>query len=489
LVPFYRGKEVFLEFFKAAKDQYLNFNFKESLENILQSFKFESLSKTAHKELTEIISILFEENKNRVDYFPQFFNLAESYFEKQNHPDALRIFDGLLPFCSEEELERNIFYIFFSAAHIGQLDKSLEAAKKLLYLRYKMKYLERGLELVNQVAGFNLSAELVYEYTIKFALLKKDIKTFNKSFLKLGLDPESDKFWEYSLEVEEKTKSEFRDWAVSKSYLKLALAFKITKLIKENISDPEQRKIYINLIYQYKIRYPKELFPYPFLLEYAIFYKRENLEKAIASYFARNPKKFNKNPIIKEKILNLLNGPRREIISETKPREMEETISEIHLLHPVASDTPKEFFTLSEKAMIKAVDLLSYEVMKSYYKDLIACFATMEFYKVALFILEKVENLFGSNINIFESLNLDYLRIDFFIKLGRFHEAQAMADDVVFYRPLFLKEKVGFLYLKAEALMGLSKIDQALELYKLIEKTFPNFRLVKGRLKEIENLK
>jgi len=82
--------------------------------------------------------------------------------------------------------------------------------------------------------------------------------------------------------------------------------------------------------------------------------------------------------------------------------------------------------------------------------------------------LDKIENLKGPDLEVKEALNIDYLRIDFFIKLGKFHEAQAMADDVAFYRPLFLREKLGFLYLKADALMGLGKKDQALELYKLI---------------------
>ncbi len=481
-----------MEFYGTAKKQYLNFNFQESLENILQSFKFETLSKTAFKELTDIINVIFETDKNKVEFFKQFFKIGEYYFEKQNYPGALRIFDGILAFCPEEEVERNLFFIFISTAYIGQLDKSKEAAKELLYLRYKMKYLERGLELIDQIAGFNLSAQLVQEYTIKFALLKKDIKTFNKTFTKLGLDSDDEKFWDYCLEVERITRSESNDWMASNNYLKLAIVYKISKLVKENLSDPRKRKEVINLIYQYKIRYPGDLFIYPILLEYAIFYKRKKLEQAISSYFARNPKKFKKNNAIREKVLNLLNGPRIDLKKEEDPRKSprdEETVTELNWPKMGEDKEQEEFVALSERAMIKAVDLLDRHKFINYYTDLVACFATMGFYQAALFILEKIENLKGPDLEVKESLNIDYLRIDFFIKLGRFHEAQTMADDVAFYRPLFLKEKLGFLYLKAEALMGLGKKDQALELYKLIAEKFPKFRLSKRRLKEIENLK
>jgi len=241
-------------------------------------------SKAALKELTDILGVLFDEEKNRIEFFVQFFKIGESYFEKQNYPKALRIFDGLLTHCPDEEVERNLFFIFITAAYIGQLDKSLKAAKKLLHLRYKMKYLERGLELIDQVKSFNLSDELVQEYTIKFALLKKDIKTFNKTFTQLGLDSDGEKFWDYCLEVKEKTNS--KDWMASKNYLKLAIVFKTSRLINENISDPEEKKEVVELFYQYKIRYPLDLFVYPLLLEYAIFYKRKKLEQRILSYFS-----------------------------------------------------------------------------------------------------------------------------------------------------------------------------------------------------------
>ena len=200
-----------MEFFKAAKNLFLNFQYSESLENMLQSFKFEDLSKTAQKELTDMIEILLEGEENKAELFDPFFKIAEFYFEKEKFPSALRIFEGLLTFCPKEEIERNLFFIFISSAYIGQLDKSLEAAKRLLYLRYKMKYLERGLELIDQVKSFNLSEGLVQEYIIKFALLKKDIKLFNTTFSKLGLDSESEKFWDYCLEVEKNTTSDSRD--------------------------------------------------------------------------------------------------------------------------------------------------------------------------------------------------------------------------------------------------------------------------------------
>jgi len=479
-----------LEFFKQAKEQFSKYNFGESLENNLQSLKFEALSKTATKELSDMVLVLFEDEKTRAQYFDQLYKIAELYFEKENYAKALRLFQGLFSVGPEDEIERILFFICISSAYIGEFKLSENAAAKLLYLRYKMKYLVRGLELIEHLKSFGLGDELVEEYATKFALLKKDIKAFNWSFTNLDLDIDSDKFWDFCMEVEEITKSEANDWRVSKNYLKLTLSYKISRLVKENISDSNARKEFINLIYQYKIRFPKDLFVYPLLLEYAIFYKRAKLEQAISSYLARNPNKFKKNNVVREKMLSLLNNPKIVFKKEkTVPKEEEKTKTEITLLTPTKEKSKKGFEVISEKVMIRAVDLLSDEVFEKYYTDLVACFATMEFYQAALFILEKIEKIKEGDLGIKENLNIMYLRVNFFIKEGRYHEALALVDDVVFYRPLFLKEKIGFLYLKGEALRELGRANEAKGIFKLIKEKFPNFRLVKGRLREIENLK
>jgi len=481
-----------LEFFGKVKEQFLKFHFKDSLENVLKSFKFESLPKQAERELLEILQTLFEEEENRIEFFEQFFKIGEFYFEKQNYPNALRIFEGLMPFCLDKNVEKNLFYIFISSAYIGQIQHSKETAEKLLHLRYKMKYLKRGLELIEQIKSFNIGAELVQEYTIKFALLKKDIKTFNTVFDQLGLEYDSNDFYKYCIEVEANIQSESKDWMVAKNYLKLSTVYKLSELVNQNISDPIKRKEFVYLIYQYKIRYPTDLFIYPLLLEYAVFYERVKLEQVISSYFARNPNKFKKNTKVRDKILTLLNGPRLQFKEETdaikRSANLKEPIRELNL-KPKVDVKLDDFAAVSERVMIKAVELLDEGIFINYYKDLVACFAVMEFYQAALFILDKAGNILGKKLGIKDSLNLDYLRIDFFIKTGKYYEAIAMADDAVFYRPLDLKEKLGFLYLKAEALMMVGKHYKAEEIYKLIKEKFPNFRLVKGRLREIESLK
>ena len=83
-------------------------------------------------------------------------------------------------------------------------------------------------------------------------------------------------------------------------------------------------------------------------------------------------------------------------------------------------------------------------------------------------------------------LGHQYLLVETFILAKRPYDALDIIDDVMGNYPMLDREKMGFAYLKGEIFLSLESQKKALEIFKFVDRIQPGFRLVKERIKRLE---
>ncbi len=86
-------------------------------------------------------------------------------------------------------------------------------------------------------------------------------------------------------------------------------------------------------------------------------------------------------------------------------------------------------------------------------------------------------------------INYECMRIDAELELGNFHKARDLAVEVLNTRSLLKTEEALVWYCLGESYYSLKDFKNAKNCYKKVSKDFPNYRLLKERLKEVEKNK
>jgi len=127
-----------------------------------------------------------------------------------------------------------------------------------------------------------------------------------------------------------------------------------------------------------------------------------------------------------------------------------------------------------------------WEYLQENYEDMIIGFNLLTLYDVALDIIGMVNReLLSEN----EIINLEYLRLETYMKSQSFFNVKDGVDDVINNFPIKGSELLSLLYLRAEAFRGLKQFKSAYYAFDEINKIKKGYRNTIKRLRELEKHK
>jgi len=135
-----------------------------------------------------------------------------------------------------------------------------------------------------------------------------------------------------------------------------------------------------------------------------------------------------------------------------------------------------------QRRVINSLKFISEEELLSKGHEMIVAFELLGMEEVVLVLCEK---LIFITSDIKQRASTYYIWAQAYCNCGEFYKAIDLIDRVMKTEPLNQEEQLAFLYIKAEACLKLKKIKAAEELFVLIKKINPHYRLVRERLKEI----
>ena len=165
--------------------------------------------------------------------------------------------------------------------------------------------------------------------------------------------------------------------------------------------------------------------------------------------------------------------------------EIEQELIKELMCHTTHNQVVNDEIVHLERVCKKFVELSSSKFLKENYSNLIYTFNTLGFYKVSITLI----NLIIIEIDekaIKLKIELIYLKCETLILSKNLYGALNEIEEFLDIEPLTSKEKINFLYLKAEVLRKLGKKSEALKVYSKVYHINKKYRMVSNRLKEIE---
>ncbi len=153
----------------------------------------------------------------------------------------------------------------------------------------------------------------------------------------------------------------------------------------------------------------------------------------------------------------------------------------------VLQESLTEEATPEEIRFASLFDVISAGMGRTECMDLLMAMILMRMYRAAEHALDSIEFRFPPHtIPITERVNLAYLRVEVGLISGRHASALAAVERALAFLPLEIEERKCFAYLHGECLAALGRVKEAQKVYKFVEQLDPKYRLVRRRLKELE---
>ena len=146
----------------------------------------------------------------------------------------------------------------------------------------------------------------------------------------------------------------------------------------------------------------------------------------------------------------------------------------------------KEPSIAEQRRIMVSIDNFNEEELLEKGKDMIVAFGLLGMNKVVIGLCERLVPLIN-DVNLRASIQ--FMLAQAYYESSNFHKVCDLIDDTFESEPLLPDEAIAFKYLKAESLMKLKKHKMAKELFLSIKKYNPYYRIVRERLKELEELK
>ena len=143
-----------------------------------------------------------------------------------------------------------------------------------------------------------------------------------------------------------------------------------------------------------------------------------------------------------------------------------------------------------ELAIKKSIEMLDPKTMFDFFSDIIIALNSMGLHETSLIVTEFIDREWRKYLDekeVSDRLNLNYLKVITLMDLNKYRDAIFALDKIMATFPLLKREKVCFMYLKAESLKENGHFKLALEIYKWIRKVISSYRRTKQRIKEIES--
>ena len=143
-----------------------------------------------------------------------------------------------------------------------------------------------------------------------------------------------------------------------------------------------------------------------------------------------------------------------------------------------------------ELAIKKSIEMLDPKTMFDFFSDIIIALNSMGLHETSLIVTEFIDREWRKNLDekeVSDRLNLNYLKVITLMDLNKYRDAVFALDEIMATFPLLKREKICFMYLKAESLKENGHFKLALEIYKWIRKVISSYRRTKQRIKEIES--
>ncbi|MCY4523550.1 MAG: hypothetical protein OXB84_02300, partial [Halobacteriovoraceae bacterium] len=140
----------------------------------------------------------------------------------------------------------------------------------------------------------------------------------------------------------------------------------------------------------------------------------------------------------------------------------------------------------TEMTIKKSISMLDDDSVEKLSFDIAIMLNFMEMYDTALEFIDDIEEKYLPDKEIAERLNFEYLRVMTLMEMKNFYDAVLTVDRIISSFPLLQREKVCFMYLKAESLKYVNDLKGAMSIYDWINKIIPNYRQVRKRIGQLE---
>jgi hypothetical protein len=143
----------------------------------------------------------------------------------------------------------------------------------------------------------------------------------------------------------------------------------------------------------------------------------------------------------------------------------------------------KEATLEEQKIVMTSLKFVSDEELRLKGHEMIVAFELLGMELVVIFLCEKLLPLLS---DVKQRASTVYVWTMALLNNREFYKAIELIDDALAKEPLYGEEKLALLYLKGEAFLNLKKNKTAKEIFLLIKKQHPHYRLVEERLKILE---
>lgn len=136
-----------------------------------------------------------------------------------------------------------------------------------------------------------------------------------------------------------------------------------------------------------------------------------------------------------------------------------------------------------QRRVLNSLKFLSRDELRSKGRDMIVAFELLGMEKVVLTLCDQV---IQHTEDIKERASIYYIRAQALSNSGDYFKVIDLIDELLANEPFYEEERMAFLYLKAEACLKVKKIKMAREIFGIIKKFNPHYRMVRERLKALE---
>ena len=445
--------------------------------------------------------------------------------------------ESLLELSKNTQLYEKCYELLWDCyTSLGEIELALDSCNKYLKIIYEKKRIEKGLSFIEKVKKIVGEKYFLDVIKLKFLILKNDGDTID-SIYKFNEDS-TDYYLDKNYRTIDLVLDDMTNLPEFKS--KNIYFVMIDKLLKklEASGDRKDARELIKKILEYILYYPqdkiieKHLFKYLQLKEMhhlgdlpSAFLDMNNIEsitnEQLKNYLvARTKNKDGKNKKEDEeefdlatdlfkvedfqglvarqvdndeyflKKIGIKNDMDRDILEKSRLEDMSKIEENVlgSLKRYVGKKSYQDESDLKkiEMAIRKSIDMLDEELKEKMFFDVVIMLKFMELHDIALRFINIVDEQYLESKEIADKLNFEYLRIVILIEMKNFYDAVLAIDKVTSCYPLLQREKVCFMYLKAESLKFLNDLKGAMAIYRWIKKITPNYRQVKRRMTEIE---
>ena len=516
----------------------------ELLQNSQQELPYEI-------ELYEYLLEGYEKLRCISEWEEAVYELAVRYRQIGQNVKALQLLEEVLHRSAETpSFARSDFYkwiklLIDSCIEEGELAKAHQCFEECLGHLYRRRNIKKGLSCAEEFLRVAGDKSIVKMFQFKFYAISNQVEQIevllaeylDKYFDKIELIPK-----QQFDEIESILDQEMEFKEDSKVLYQFKLLLRLAKLLNSE-GDLRIKKEYVNLLYEYLVKYPQDSRGIFFALEYALLAKRGPILEVINSlckttlaarqdavsvdicnkikqmeeinnYFdaefeaetrfdlgedlfqEENREQEKVTQIVREiKLLAKHQGDIMPLIEELKKispgheliRQFEvDNNKELpeRILAEIAEEETEEF-QRSDIAFARAVRHFEPTMLSQNYKDLIIAFKMMGMKNAALALQQHVEEEGLVSNELKSKLEFEYLRITVLNDTRQYYEAIARLEEIVHTWPIQQEERVCFLYLMAEIYRALGQKSLAAESYKQVFKLNPHYRLVRQRMKEI----